>query len=332
MTTRLQDVIQPEVFTDYVIHRSTEKSALIQSGIIENNAQFDELASGPNTIINMPFWNDLSGDAETIKDEGDLTPSKITSNKDVARKHGRARMWGANGLSALLSGDDPMGAIAELVSTYWNRQDQAMLLATLDGIFKASNMSGKVLDITNEPGTDAVADGDSFIDAGQLMGDAKDLLTGVMMHSAVEAHLAKLDLIEYVQVSEQSDRVPIFMNKRVIVDDGMEYNTSTKVGSMYLFGSGAIAQGNGSHPNIIPTEVDRNKQSSSGEDFLINRRIQLLHPRGVAWQEGGVADEFPTNSEIATGARWNRVYDPKAIRIVKFKFKTEANGTGGGGD
>ncbi len=330
MTTRLQDVIQPEIFTDYVINETREKSALIQSGIIENNAEFDSLAGGPNTIINMPFWNDLTGDAETIKDQGDLTPGKIASDKDIARKHGRARMWGANGLSALLSGDDPMGAIAKLVSNYWIRQDQAMLLATLDGIFKASTMSSKVLDITNEAGSDALLDGDSFIDAGQLMGDAKDLLTGVMMHSAVEAYLAKLDLIEYVQVAEQSDRVPIFMNKRVIVDDGMPYDTTDKVGSMYLFGQGAIAQGNGSHPNIIPTEVDRNKQSSSGEDFLINRRIQLMHPRGIAWQEGGVADTFPTNAEIATGARWKRVYDEKAVRIVKFTFKTALDAGGEG--
>lgn len=322
MTTRIADVIQPEVFTDYVIHRSTEKSALIQSGIVANDPEFNNLASGPNTIINMPFWNDLTGDSEIIKNEGDLTPGKITSSKDVARKQGWARAWGANGLSALLSGDDPMGAIADLVSNYWNRQDQAMLLATLEGIFKASNMKTKVLDITGEKGTDALLDGDSFIDAGQLMGDAKDLLTGVMMHSAVEAYLAKRDLIEYVKESEQSDRIPYFMNKRVIVDDGMPYDTSNKDSSMYLFGSGAIAQGNGSHPNIIPTEIDRNKMSSSGEDYLINRRIQLLHPRGVKWTEQSVAEEFPTNSELATGTNWTRVYDPKAIRIVKFKFRT----------
>ncbi|MBM7717152.1 hypothetical protein JOC94_004177 [Bacillus thermophilus] len=322
MTTRLQDVIQPEVFTDYVIQRTTEKSALVQSGIIERNSEFDSLASSPNTLVNMPFWNDLTGEAEVIKDQGNLTAGKITSGKDVARKQGRARMWGANGLSALLSGDDPMGAIAELVSNYWIREDQKMLLATLDGIFKAPNMTDKFLDITGEPGTDALLDGDSFIDAGQLMGDAKDLLTGVMMHSAVEAYLAKRQLIEYVQEAGQSDRIPFFMNKRVIVDDGMPYDTASKEGVIYLFGSGAIASGVGSHPNIIATEVDRNKQSSSGEDFLINRRIQILHPRGVKWTETEVDAEFPTNAELATGGNWERVYEPKAIRVVKFKFKT----------
>ncbi|QBX91066.1 capsid protein [Phage Altai3] len=323
MTTRLQDIIQPEIFTEYVVQRTTEKSALVQSGIIERNAEFDALASGPNTLVNMPFWNDLTGDSEVIRDEGNLTAGKITSGKDVARKQGRARMWGASGLSALLSGDDPMRAIADLVADYWIRQDQKMLLATLEGIFNSESMADKVLDITGEPGSDALLDGDSFIDAGQLMGDAKDLLTGVMMHSAVEAYLAKRQLIEYVQEADQTDRIPYFMNKRVIVDDGMPYDTQTKEGVIYLFGTGAIASGVGSHPNILPTEVDRNSQSSSGEDFLINRRIQILHPRGVKWTENNVADVFPTNEELADGSNWERVYEPKAIRIVKFKFKTE---------
>ena len=321
MTTRIADVIQPEVFNPYVIQRTMELSALVQSGIVQNLPEFDELASGPNTLVNMPFWNDLTGDSETMKDDGALTPGKIGSNKDVARKHGRGRAWGANGLSALLSGDDPMRAIADLVAAYWTREMQKILLATLDGVFKSSSMSNHVLDISGETGDAALISGDSFIDAVQLMGDAKDLLTGVMMHSAVEAYLAKRQLIEYVQEKDQSPRVPYFMNKRVIVDDSMPYDTATKTGTIYLFGAGAIALGNGSHPRIIQTEIDRDSLASSGEDFLINRRIFILHPRGVKWTEASVADVFPENKELANGANWERVYEPKAIRIVKHVFK-----------
>ena len=214
-----------------------------------------------------------------------------------------------------------MRAIADLVAAYWTREMQKILLATLSGVFASSSMSDHVLDISSETGDAALLSGDSFIDATQLLGDAKGLLTGVMMHSAVEAYLAKRQLIEYVQEKDQSDRVPYFMNKRVIVDDGMPYNTSTKVGAMYLFGQGAIALGNGSHPRIIETEIDRDSLASSGEDFLINRRIFILHPRGVKWTEASVADVFPENSELANGANWERVYEPKAIRIVKHVFK-----------
>ncbi|WP_062353305.1 hypothetical protein [Bacillus kwashiorkori] len=97
--TRLEEVIQPEIFTPYTIQRTMELSALVQSGIITNDAEFDSLASGPNTLINMPFWNDLGNDeSQVMRNEGDMTIGKITSSDDVARKHARVNAWGANGL------------------------------------------------------------------------------------------------------------------------------------------------------------------------------------------------------------------------------------------
>lgn len=321
MTVRIGDIIQPEIFTDYVVKRTMEVSNVLNSGIATNDSQFDALASGPNTLVNMPYFNDLTGDSEIMKDDGALTPGKIGTNKDVARKHGRARAWGANGLSALLSGADPLGAIGNLVTSYWARDRQKILLATLKGVFASPSMASKVHDISGAAGDAALISGSTFIDATQKMGDAKDSLTAIVMHSAVEAYLAKQQLIEYVQEANQSIRIPYFMGKRVIVDDAMDFNTSTGVANAYLFGQGALAWGNGSHPNIIGTEVDRDSLASSGEDFLINRQIFILHPRGVKFTEAAVADVFPTNVELADGANWELVYEPKAVRMVNFKFK-----------
>ena len=319
--TRLANVIQPEVFTRYVINRTMELSALIQSGIVMNNSEFNTLAGGPNTLANMPFWEDIDGEEETVKEDGFYTPGGINANKDVARKQMYGRAWGANNLTALLSGSDPMAAIGDLVSDYWSRIMQQRMLATLRGIFSSSEMSGKVHDISGQGGESGLLTGESFIDAGQLMGDAKDLLTAVMMHSAVEAHLAKRKLIEYVQESEQSPRVPYFMRKRVVVDDSVPYDTATRTGTQYLFGTGAIALGNGSHPRIEETEVTRDPMSHAGEDYLINRRIIIMHPRGIKWTEENVADEFPTRQELANGDNWERVFEPKQIRIVKHVFR-----------
>ncbi|GED13987.1 major capsid protein [Aneurinibacillus migulanus] len=324
MTVRIADVIQPEIFTSYVVNKTMEKSELIKSGIVVNDSQFDELASGPNTTVDMPYFNDLDGDSETMKDDGALTPGKIGTNADKAKKHGRARAWGANGLSALLSGADPMEAIASLTANYWVRDMQKVLLNTLKGVFASPSMTDHVLDISGGTGGAELLDGAAFVDATQKLGDAKDQLTAVIMHSAVEAYLVKRQLIEYVnQTNElnQTTRVPYFMGKRVIVDDAMPFDTNELVGEMYLFGSGAIALGNGSHPRIIATEVDRDSLASTGEDFLINRKIFILHPRGIKWTDTTIADVFPTNAELATGANWQRVYEPKKIRVVKFKFK-----------
>ncbi len=319
--TRIADVIQPEVFTPYTIQRTMELSALIQSGIAENNSQFDTLCGGPNTLINMPFWDDLTGEPEVMKDEGETAPGKITANKDVARKMAWVKSYGANALSAMLSGDDPMKAIADLFSAYWNRQYQQMLLSVLEGVFNSAKMKEKVHDISAKTDASALISGKTFIDATQLMGDAKDLLTGVMIHSAVEAFLAKNDLIEYKEESQGKIRIPYFMGKRVIVDDAMTFDTVTGAAEAYLFGAGAIAWGNGSHPDIQQTEVVRKGLSLAGEDILVNRRLAILHPRGVKWTEASVAGTFPTFGELENGTNWERVYEPKAVRVVKYVFK-----------
>jgi hypothetical protein len=298
-----------------------ELSALIASGIMVNNEEFDALASGPNTLVNMPFWEDLQGEEETVEQSGFYTPGNINASKDVARKQMFGNMWGANNLTALLSGADPMAAIGDLVSEYWARRYQARMLAMLKGIFAAQTMEEKVHDISSVSGSGGTLSGDSFIDAGQKMGDAKELLTAVMMHSATEAYLAKRKLIDYVQEAEQSDRVPYFMRKRVIVDDGVAYDTSNKTTEMFLFGSGAIALGNGSHPKIEETELDRDSTSHAGEDYFVNRKIIIMHPRGVKWTEESVEKEFPTRAELSNAKNWERVFEPKQIRIVKHKFR-----------
>jgi hypothetical protein len=323
---KLTDVIQPEVFTEYVMNRTAEKSALYQSGIVVNDPQFNELASGPSKLMDMPFWNDLADtEATSVAEATDLTAQGITTGKDIARKLMRAQMWGANNLAGALSGTDPLAKIGELVSDYWVRQDQRIVLAMLKGIFGATSMSGNVLDISGKTAGANVLGAEAFLDAQQLLGDSKDLLTATMMNSYTETFLKKLNLIEYVPVADQGKPMAYFMGKRVIVDDAVAFNTGTGVGEIFLFGEGAIGQGNGANPNILATEVARDAKNSAGIDYLINRRIQLLHPRGIKWTETAVAGEFPTNAEIQTGTNWTRVYDNKKIRVAKLVFGTVAN-------
>lgn len=323
---KLADVIEPEVFTEYVTNKTVEKSALYQSGIIVNDPQFDQLASGPSKLMDMPYWNDLADtEATSVAEATDLTAQGISTGKDIARKIMRAQMWGANNLAGALSGTDPMAKIAESVSDYWVRQDQRILLSVLKGIFSAANMSGNVLDISALAAGANVLSAEAFLDAQQLLGDSKSLLTATVMNSHTENFLRKLNLIDYVPVADQGKPIPYFMDKRVIIDDAVAFDTVTGKGEIFLFGEGAIGQGNGSDPNIVATEVDRNAKNSAGIDYLINRRIQMFHPRGIKWTETAVAGDFPTNAELGTGTNWTRVYDNKKIRIAKLAFGTVAN-------
>lgn len=312
--TRIADVIVPEVFNPYVVQRTMELSALYQSGIISHNPELDALAASGGKTINMPYWEDLNGDDEVLSDDGALTPEKITAGQDVAVLLMRGKAWSANDLAKALSGSDPMKAIGDLTAAYWSRRMQAVLIAILNGSFSADNMVDKTLDISEKTGGAEKIEGISFIDALQKMGDAKELLTATTMHSATEAQLRKNNLIETIPDSEGRP-VKYFQEKRVIIDDGCPVSGGDTF-TTYLFGKGAIGLGNGNPP--VPTETDRD--SLAGDDILINRKHYILHPRGIKWK-GTAGGASPTNTELSTGTNWERVYEPKAIRIVKFVHK-----------
>lgn len=310
--TKISDVIVPEVFNPYVVQRTMQLSALYNSGIISNNTELDRLATSGGSTINMPYWEDLNGDDEVLSDGGALTPDKITAGQDIAVLLLRGKAWSANDLAKALSGDDPMAAIGDLVAEYWARRMQATAIKLLDGAFAATNMTNKVKDISAEA-TNNKINGETFLDALQLMGDAKDKLTGVIMHSATETQLRKNNLIQ-TELDSNNKPISLFMEKRVIVDDSCPITSGAY--TTYLFGQGAIGLGNGAAP--VPTETDRD--SLAGDDILINRKHYILHPRGVKWV-GSAAGSSPTNTELATGTNWSKVYEDKAIRMVKFVHK-----------
>ena len=307
--TRIADVIVPEVFNPYVVQQTTELSALYQSGIVATSDELNSLAASGGRLINMPFWNDLDGDDEVLSDIAALGVERITSGQDIAALLMRGKAWSVNDLAKALSGDDPMATIGQMVAGYWARRMQVTLLSILTGVFAAQSMAANVYD------TDDRISADNTILAIQCLGDAKSKLTGYLMHSAVEADLARQDLIDFTKDSTGSIEIPTYLGKRVIVDDGCP--VANGVYTTYIFGQGAIGYGEGGAP--VPTETTRD--ALSGDDILVNRRHFLLHPRGVRWTDAAVAGSSPTNAELADPANWLRVYEPKNVRIVKYTHR-----------
>ena len=186
---------------------------------------------------------------------------------------------------------------------------QAAILSILEGVFAAPSMAPNVYN------TDVRIDSDNVILASQCLGDAKSKLTGYLMHSAVEADLARQDLIDFTKDSTGSIEIPTYFGKPVVVDDGCP--VANGVYTTYIFGQGAIGYGEGAAP--VPTETTRD--ALSGDDILINRRHFILHPRGVRWLDQVVADRSPNNAELANPANWLRVYDAKNVRMVKYTHR-----------
>lgn len=320
--TLVSDVIVPELWVPYMREQSTELSRLFQSGIIMQDPEVQEEVQGGGSIINMPFWQALSGSSEGLADDDSLTVKNITGAQDKAVKHfrGDARAW--NHLAKYLSGDDPGEAIAQAWANFWNRDMQkTILIPTLTGIFATALDGTHVNDIASETGDTATADNlvsaDAIIDTFGLLGDHWDFATGIAVHSKVFRTMQKQDLIEFEPISEQDIKIPRFLGREVIVDDGMPTVAGATNGTKYtsyVFGEGSIGFGEQTLDANEAFETDRDILAS--DTVLVTRRHFVMHPRGVAFT-GSPAGKTPTTAELETGSNWTKRYEDKNIFITK---------------
>ena len=189
-------------------------------------------------------------------------------------------------------------------------------------------MAGNKLSIASESiaGQSATTrlNGATFVDATVKLGDRGDRLTAIAMHSATEAALRKLDLIDFIPDSEGKAQIKSFQGRRVVVDDTLPPRAGTTDGVVYtssLFGPGAFGKGaaalesaplQGGHGS---EGVELARVPLDSDTVLINRRRYILHPRGVKFTSASVAADSPTNAELENGANWTRVFENKNVRI-----------------
>lgn len=312
-STRISDIITPEIWREYGLRRSTELSAFWAAGVASNVDNI-ALPSGGGTV-NMPMFNPLTGDAEVLSDTTPLTPASIGAGKQVAVVLGRGKAWGANDLAGMLSGADPAKAVMDGLAGWWAQQYQRELIATLVGYMGAANMAGNVHDISGGTGAAAVISAGGMIDAGQKLGDAKGDLTLIAMHSATEAALSKQDLIAYERASNSNDRIAYYQSKRVIVDDSLPVTGG--VYTTYLFAPGAVGYVDGV---IGASDIESDRDILAGDNYITMRRRLVLHPKGAKWI-GSAAADFPSRAELATASNWTGVFESKSVPIVAFKHK-----------
>lgn len=324
---QIADVIEPTTFTEYTVERTAERSALLQSGVAVRDAAFSDLAKSGGSILNMPHWEDLSGNSEADTDDptNDGTPKKITATNEKAIMHYRRGSWGRSDLAASVAGDDPMKVIADGVADWWNRDIESyVLVPTLNGMFNASNgvlRTTHSLDVSIADGNNATASNlispESVIDTAKLLGDQWRKVKAIAVHSVVHSRLQKLGLIETVRLADQNIEFETFLGRRLIETDScysVAGGTSGTVYSTYLFGEGTFAWGDGAP--LVPTEIER--KGLAGASYLINRKHFFLHPRGVSFT-GSIAGVTPTNVELATGSKWTKVYETKNIPLLELR-------------
>jgi hypothetical protein len=314
--TRLLDVVTPEVFNAYMDNFTEEKSAIIQSGVAVADPTVGANITAGGLLVHMPFWNDLDGEDETLGDgEKALTTGKITAGADIAAVMYRGRGWSVNELAAVISGDDPLGALLGKIASWWLRREQTVLISVLNGLFASGGaLAGSHL--LAKP-TDPIS-GELVLDAKQLLGDSADRLNLIVMHSAVYTTLQKQNLIAFIPNARGEVNIPTYLGYQVVVDDGVpSTGTGTaKVYTTYLFATGSIGRNTGNPAKLTTFETDRD--AAKGNDQVFTRRAFTMHPYGVKFtnDEREDGEITPTNADLSKAENWKKVYEDKQIGIV----------------
>lgn len=312
--------IVPNKFTEYTIQRTTEKSALVRSGIAVADPRVGQLINGTpkgGNLIQMPFYNPLTGEDEVFGEEA-VGVEKVSTGSEFATLLVRQKAWGDTDLSKVFGGSDPMAAIGDLVADWWVIREQAMMMNILKGLFDANGaLKNHLLDVSADQ-TDSTIGVDTTLSAKQLMGDAADKLGVVFMHSATYTSLQRKQQITTEYSSDLKVKIDYYLGYEVIVDDGMPVTGG--VYDTFFVGKGAFSRNDGMPQGLVGYETDRDKLTAT--NYLINRRALVLHPLGVSWKsDAALEKKYANNAELATAANWNLVVDHKKVPIVCLRHK-----------
>ena len=355
VSTTIADVIVPEIFTPYTQQLTMEKTAIIQSGVAARDDFLDNLLAGGGLTFTVPSWQDIGDPAENVSSDDantDSTPNTTQTSGEVAVRLSRNSSWSTMRLATALAGADPMQSIASRVSDYWVRRLQRAFVAVANGVFTTNELSDPTLgrsgrtglsaaygaqaDLTNSIAASAYSAGvtdfqaESFIDTATLLGDAAEDVTAVFMHSIVYSKVQKNNLIDFIPDAEGHIKIPVFLGRRVIVDDGMPNpagdtanNANTGGGSglyhTWLVGPASFRLGVGTP--VVPTEVFRypSRGNGAGSDVLFNRVEWAVHPVGHAWVGSSpVYEGGPTNGQLSASGSFVRVFpERKQIKLAR---------------
>jgi len=328
--TQIEDIIVPEVYTAYMLKETMEKAGVFTSGLVKPDGMMSAMLAGGGHLFNHPFWGDLDNTGSTVVTDqvaDVITPGEITATKMRFVRQFRARAWSTADLAAELAGDDPMKRIVSRTAAYWAREFNRLTIATLNGVL-ADNIANDSADLVYAAGVgvsgSAATDGinaEYVLEAKQMLGDAAEQLSIMVMHSRIYTNLQQQQLIVFIPNAEGRISIPTYLGYRVVVSDTVPVNTG--VYTTYIAAPGII--GYGEKPPAKPVEVKREplQGNGSGIETLVVRRQFALHPYGFDFTDASTAGQFATTAELETAANWNRKY-PERKQVPLAVLRTTA--------
>lgn len=332
-----------EVFNKYLetVPR-TKQNAFLKAGVLRNRPDLKSLLADQTggNFISVPMTGLIGGTALNYDGSTNITATSIDTYLQSMIVVGRAKAWEEKDFSYDITGHDFMADIGQQVANYWDDIDQTTILKTLEGIFGVSTNNfntDHTLDITGE--STATVGATTLNTAVQkACGDNKDIFTVAIMHSVVATTLENLQVLTYWKETDANGvQRPVALaswnGRTVLIDDnvptgtgGTSPNTYTTY-TTYLLGQGAFDYVDCGAK--VPSEVYRDPTTSGGKEMLITRQRKVFAPRGFSFVQPSTPIVSPTDTNLATAARWTPVvatdgstyFDTKAMPFARIISK-----------
>ena len=330
MPTILSDVIFRDELRDYITVNSVERTAFFESGILTTNSDMTQLLASPSNTFTIPWWVDLDASIESNYSNDVYTDIAVPLSVHTASMQARAAYlnegWNAMSLVKNITKQDPLEFVAGRLISYWQRVAQRRTIATTIGIYNdnvASNGSDMVVDAGGTINAAAI------IRAKATMGDYSGQLGGlsvIAMHSAVQAELQILNLIDFSPLADQIPEFGRFQGMRVVVDDSMPVIAGTP--NKYLsviFGPGALGFAEQQPEGEDGLEYERapDRGNGGGAETLWTRRNFVVHPLGYSFLSATITGTPTTTrpisanwADLALATNWERKFARKQVPLA----------------
>lgn len=313
-------------------------TAMIESGaVVQDSLIADKIANNGN-IYTIPFYDTLDGEDQNYDGQTDIEVTEVGGGSQTGVVYGRAKGFFARNFTAELSGADPMGHIIATVAKYWQKRRQKRMIGIADAVFGITGTSGHAktwgtthsLDLGSTTATARQIEETDLNDLATLAcGDHKDQFGLAIMHSNVAKTLENKQLLEYWKYTDANGiqrpmNIASVNGYTAIIDDGVPCaavggegaNKDLKKYTTYLFGAGVIRTAKGRVD--VPVETNRDPKTNGGQDELITRMRETLHPNGFSFKIPTTGwTESPTDTQLFATANWGIKFDPKAIPMAR---------------
>jgi hypothetical protein len=333
MASQLSNLIVPAVFGQTVLEDSLQKNVLVSTGVIPVSPAMSAYMAGAGQIFTFPTLinpdnTGVTANVPTGDSATQATPEVITGHSQKFIKNSRNRTFNINGMVSNIIGVDPLDAVVNATSLMINSWRQKSLIAQLTGLLDHSTGVAKAN--TSYLASETVAgQGNgtkiSYAPTSYILdalygawGDAGTGDTVLIMHSDVWRAIAKTNTTAFVPPSIQNPQFKSFIGYPVLVDDNVGKRAGTTDGYVYtIFAIKAGAVQFGYTADAKPFEVFPQplQGNGAGGEVAVARDWFGYHVVGTSFT-GSAAGDVPTDTELATMAKYGLVYSNKAVGVA----------------